>query len=415
MPLPIKTLPIVERWECTGCGKCCRGNVVPLDDDDLKRFREQRWDKHPDFRGKKTLVKRSLFAGSYRLAQRDDGTCVFLNDDGLCQIHKEFGFENKPLVCQMYPLQIVPAGNTAYLTLRRSCPTAAADQGRTMNEHQKEARRFVNNRPQLAEQVPPPKITRHHRRSWKETLIVTGAIERLMTKQEFPLIRRLVHGLRFCDLLEQCRLRRLDAKQLNELVTVLAESAVEQSSDLFRDRQEPSRAARTIFRLIVLNYLRLHPLYKTRESWRERWRMAGYLLKFAGGRDTIPQIHPDFPEASFEQLEEPLGHLTEEIQRPFTSYFEAHAVSKQYAIVSRPSWSIVEKFRALAVAYPVALWMTRYFKDKSVSDHEIAIDMVTTIDRGQGHNPLTNSLHRQRISSLANQEQLERLAIWYAR
>jgi len=415
MTLPIKTLPIVERWECTGCGKCCRGNIVPLDDDDLKTFRKQQWDKHPDFRGKRTLVKRSLFGSSYRLAQHKDGTCVFLNEDGLCQIHKEFGFENKPLVCQMYPLQIVPAGDTAYLTLRRSCPTAAAEQGRTMDEHQKEARRFVNQRPKLAERVAPPQITRGHRRSWKETLIVTAAIERLMTNQSFPLIRRLVHGLRFCSLLEQCRLQRLEAKQLNELVTVLAESASEQSSDLFRECQQPNRAARLIFRQIVLNYLRLHPLCITEESWQERWRMAWVALRFASARDSVPEIHPDFPEATFKQLEEPLGHMSDEIQRPFTSYFEANAVSKQYAIVSRPNWSIIEKFRALAVTYPVALWMTRYFKDKTGSLHTIAIDMVTTMDRGQGHKPLTNSLHRRRVFSLAHHEQLERLAIWYAR
>ena len=416
MTLPIKTLPIVERWDCSGCGKCCRGNIVPLDDDDLRRLREQQWDQHPDYGGVRTVVRQRMLSRRYRLAQRDDGTCVFLSDDGLCRIHQEFGFENKPLVCRMYPLQLVPVDNTAYLTLRRSCPTAAADQGSEMKEHRGEAKRFVKERPRLAEPIRPPSIARGLRRSWKDTLLVTGAIERLLTDERYPLVRRLVHGLRFCDLLERCRLKRLDTPKLQELTQLLAESAPQEVGDLFSERKPPSRAGAVLFRQITADYLRLHPLYIVRESWRQRWRMAMAAWGFARGKGNVTRLHSDFPERTFEAIEEhALGHTEEGIQRPLNRYFETTAVSKQYAVVSRPGWSVIEKYRALVIAYPIALWMLRYFCGEEPPTVNHVINMVTAIDRGQGHGPLAGRQHRRRIASLATLGELDRIAVWYAR
>lgn len=415
MPLPIKTLPVVERWDCTGCGKCCRGNLVPLDEDDLKTLRHQQWDQHPDFRDVRTITRRGLFRKSHYLAQQEDGTCVFLSDDGLCQIHKEFGFENKPLICQMYPLQLVPAGETAYLTLRRSCPTAAADQGRPLEQHRRQAKKFARLRTGLAERIAPPKITPKCGRSWKETLVVASAIEKLMTDTHYPLIRRLVHGLRFCQLLEQCRLKKVPSKEMHEFVSLLRESATQDVGDLFRDRQEPSNVGSLLFRQTAIGYLRLHPLYQVKESWRERLRLTWAAWRFARGTDNVPKLHPDFPDSSFDSLEEPLGHLDQETQRPLNAYFETTAISRQYAIVSRPNWSVIEKFRALALAYPVALWMLRYFCGDGKATANDVIEMVTAIDRGQGHNQLTGPLHRWRVNTMAYTAQLERVAIWYAR
>ena len=127
MPLPIKPLPIVERWDCHQCGVCCRGSLVPLSAEDLARLKAQGWAEHPDFRGTPIVARDSWLGGEYRLAHRDDGSCVFLLPDGLCRIHKELGFDAKPLICRTFPLQIVPREGVAYVTIRRACPSAAAD------------------------------------------------------------------------------------------------------------------------------------------------------------------------------------------------------------------------------------------------------------------------------------------------
>ena len=108
MSLPIKPLPMIERWDCHQCGVCCRGSVVPLSADDLARLEAQKWREQPDLKDTPVVVRESWLGHEYRLAHRDDGSCVFLMPDGLCRIHKELGFDAKPLVCRMFPLQIVP-------------------------------------------------------------------------------------------------------------------------------------------------------------------------------------------------------------------------------------------------------------------------------------------------------------------
>ncbi len=414
--LPIKPLPIIEHWDCTGCGKCCRGNMVPLDDADLQRLRQQQWEKHPDYVGTKTIVRQRLLSRRYRLAQRADGTCVFLTGEGLCKIHQEFGFESKPLVCRMYPLQLVPVSNTAYLTLRRSCPTAAADCGREMKEHRDVAKAFVKERPRLAEPVPPPAIRRGHRRDWKDTLQVAGAIERLLTDQRFPLVRRLVHGLQFCDLLEKCRLKKLDTRQLGELIGVLIETAPREAAERFRERVQPGRSASVLFRQMTADYLRLHPAYVLQQTRGKRLRMTAAAIAFARGKGSIPQLHESYPETTFEKVEAiQLGHMQESLQDPFVRYFESTAVSKQYAMAGRSRWSLIEKYRAVVTAYPVALWMLRYFCGDRSPQVQDVIDMITTMDRGQGYDPLGGRQHRRRIAQLAQLNELDQLVIWYAR
>ena len=101
------------------------------------------------------VVRTSWLGNEYRLAHKADGSCVFLAADGMCRIHQEFGFDAKPLVCRMFPLQIVPRENVAYVTVRRACPSAAADQGRPVADHLEFARKLARER-KLVESPPHP-------------------------------------------------------------------------------------------------------------------------------------------------------------------------------------------------------------------------------------------------------------------
>ncbi|MBN2292824.1 MAG: YkgJ family cysteine cluster protein, partial [Pirellulales bacterium] len=306
MSLPIRTLPIVEHWDCRGCATCCRGTIFALSEADLALLREQAWEKHPDFKGVKILQPHGLFKKTYSLAKRKDGTCVFLDDKGLCRIHGEFGFDAKPLVCRMAPLQLVPLDDRALLTVRRYCPTGAADEGQPLEEHLATYRKMAEEKvPPLAPAMRPP-ITRRCRRSWHDTHRVLDALERLMLDDRFPLVRRLVHGLEFCDYLDQCKLHRLDGSQFAELVPVLEEAAVEGAAELFASRTPPRRTMAGIFRQICLEYLRLHPGFVIEASWTERWRLVRAALAFSRGKGAVPYMHGSFPETTFANLEEPL-------------------------------------------------------------------------------------------------------------
>jgi lysine-N-methylase len=415
----VRIPPVVERWDCHGCGRCCRAVIVPLSEADLARLRSQRWDQHPDFRGVRIVVRQGLGKKRYRLALGAENQCVFLTAAGRCRIHELHGEAAKPLLCRMFPLQLVPLEGYTFVTLRRHCPSAAADLGRTLEEQLAGIRQLAQQRAE-EDQTPgksdaPPPLAPRRRGSWHDFLRLAETLERLLLDQRFPLVRRLVHGLKLCDLVEQCRLQNFSGTRLDELLAMLEKSALEESQSLFDERRAPGRAGGLLFRQTALEYLRLHPDFVIQRSWRERWRLIVLAAAFTRGRGRLPAIHPCFPPATFEALEAPLGHLPAAILRPLEAYFEAAAASKQYALLSRRHWSLVENFRALALSYAVALWVVRLSCGPRPPEAEDVCGAVGAIDRGQTYDPLTGRRHRQRVASLRRLGDLPRLVAWYAR
>jgi lysine-N-methylase len=415
MTLPIKTLPILEQWDCHGCGICCRGASVLLNDADLERLRAQQWNKHPDFRGKKILVRRGFFDRRFRLAHRKDGTCVFQDSDKLCRIHREFGYDAKPIICRMAPLQMIPLENFVYVTLRRYCPSAAADKGRPLKEQLDEYRRLAVAHDAVPDLARPPKLTSRYRRPWKEVMSASEVFDKLMLDERYPLVRRLIHALEFCRLFDQCRLKKIEGQRLVELLAVLKASALEASGEFFEDRQPPNRSASRWFRQISLEYLRMHPDFLPETSWRERGRMIHSAFAYARGKGRVPCFRMNFPKATFAELEHPLGALPIEVLEPLTRYFERVVVSLRYAMFKGGRWSLTESFQALAIGYPVAMWMLRFACGPRTPTVQDAINVVMMLDRGETNSSFLGFQHRWRINSLMNHQQLARLTAWYAR
>lgn len=413
---PLETLPINECWECSQCTQCCRGSQIVLDQTDLQRLKPQHWERHPEFAGQRVIERTGLLSPRYRLARRADHGCVFLTEQGRCRVHQEFGFDAKPLVCQLYPLQVVPVGGQLILTLRRSCPAAAADLGPSIGEYRRQLRGALRRRPGLADAGEPPAILRGVGRDWKDTCRIADGLHRLLNDTRFPLVRRLVHGLQFCDLLENCHLQPLDSTRLGELVDLLVQAAPGESGHWFRQRQAPQRLARLLFRQVLPEYLRLEPRFQVRPSWRQRLRMVRVSLGFAQGRGRVPAMLPGFPQPRFDELEQrALGPLAPPLQECWTRYYAAQAASHQYLLFGRAGWTLVERFRALALTFPVGMWILRYFCGSQPPGQDEVVRAVTLVDRGQGVAPLAGVPHRRRITHLARLGELQRLCAWYAR
>jgi len=410
MSLPIITLPMAERWDCHQCGACCRGSIVPLDEEDLRKLREQKWEKHPDFRG---VAVTAALDGRQQLARRADGSCVFLMDDGLCRIHMDFGLEAKPLVCRMFPLQVVPHDKQAVLTLRRACPSAAADKGRQITEHLGQVRAYITEG-RLTEHSPAvPVIKPGEEADWKRSRGLLEALRRVTCDERYPPIRRLVHGLELCRLIEAAQTQAMPLAKLNELLGVLEEHIAEEAAPHFAERERPSAGGRLLFRQIGLETVRLHPSSHVMPRWWTRFQLAWWAIKMVAGRGRLPRVHPQFPRATFRQVEQPLGLLDAELYRPLARYFETSTASYQYALCERDGWSIIESYRQLAILYPLALWLLRWATAGRTPEVGDVYEIISTLDRAQGHAPLSGLKQRSRLSTLARLGDLPRLVIWY--
>ena len=415
MALPVRLLPISEHWDCHSCARCCRGSVIPLTEDDLAKIQSQGWNDHSEFRNTKIVVRASFGSRRKVLAKRSDGSCVFLMDDGRCRIHLEHGLEAKPGVCQAYPLQLVPHHHAAYLTLRRSCPSAAAGRGAKISLERDDIRRILQQRKKKAVPGAVPCLAGRRRLSWKDTDRVFGSLGRLMTAPGYPMVRRLVHALLLCDSLELCDLGCLDAREQGELLTMLEESAPEEASAFFRERRPPSRTEAGVVRQSVFQFLRLHPRVEVRERWRDRLAIAGAAFRFLRGRGNVPNLAGTGARATFESLESPLGPLDAEVQEPLDRFLETATVSARYCLLLPRRWGVVDGFRNLALAYVAGMWLMRLFAADAQPSREMMAEIVVALDRGQGFGALTDSRHRRRIRFLARPGQLPALAAWYAR
>lgn len=407
-------LPNEERWDCHQCGICCRGSLVPLSSADLDRLKNQKWEEHPDFQGQPVVIPHGS-AGGFRLAQRADATCVFLNDQGLCRIHAELGFEAKPTICRVFPLQLIPQDKQMVLTLRRACPSSALDRGQPLAGHLPMMREFVAEGRLDAEAIPPPRFKSRELREWKTVRLFLAALARLLQDERYPPVRRIVHALQMASLVETAKTKSLAHAQIAELLQAMEAVVAEESREFFENRRPPSWFAGIFFRQIAAEYLRLHPAYRAQKTWSQRWQLTTTAFRMARGSGSLPKLHPEFPGVTFAELEEPLGKIDPQVYVPLARLIETSAASFLYALAHRGGWSVVESLRSLALLFPVGLWLLRWASHGREPTVEDMVNIVVALDRGQGFQNLNTALQRWRLNTLGSQQELERLVVWYAR
>ncbi|HET7323629.1 MAG TPA: YkgJ family cysteine cluster protein [Halococcus sp.] len=91
-------------FECVdSCTWCCQHGVL-LSDHDLLELAERANLNHAttDFRGKRAIRRERKDRDEHTSA--DGAACYFLSDDGLCELHADYGW--KPARCSVFPLEI---------------------------------------------------------------------------------------------------------------------------------------------------------------------------------------------------------------------------------------------------------------------------------------------------------------------
>ncbi|MCE9556127.1 MAG: YkgJ family cysteine cluster protein [Planctomycetes bacterium] len=417
MKLPVIRLVGKERWDCQSCGDCCRHNIIRLDEEDLRKLRDQHWEHDAEFGNQTFLVPDARAEGRFRLAGRADGSCVFLTSERRCRIHEKFGAEAKPLTCRLFPLQLIPHEKNALLTLRRACPTAAADEGRPLAEHLPVVQRLLVHGEVT---VSPGRPAAFDERSWQHATRILAAGEKMFSDERYPPVRRVVHALLFAKLLDRPKVARLKEAELAELITVLEPSVVSEAGQYFASRRPPGSLGGLLFRLTATEYVRLHPDFRPPQGMSGRGKLLRATWRMMRGRGALPPLHPTFPATTFAALEQPLGELhpsllKPEVLRPIERYLALSAASYQYALANRSGWSILQSIRALALTFPIALYLLRWAtagREPTVAD---AAKIVCALDRGQGYPALAGARHRLVLSLLEYPGDLERIVTWYAR
>lgn len=419
----VRSLTVLQNWDCHSCGDCCRSYAVPVTDAERARIEGQGWEKLPEYANTALFTYRG---GDTHLAHRPDGTCVFLGPDSKCRIHAAHGAAAKPLACRIYPFLLVPAGDHWNLGLRLACPSAADDKGGPLSDHLREAREFaalLEATTKGAEAGPPPPLHGSQAVPWADVGRIALFVSKALGNPADPFERRWRKVLFVISMLRKAtfdgggdRKKAVSGERFSEMLNVLLEAAGEDEPPTAAEVARPGWAGRTVFRQLVAVYAR-------KDHGAERGpALAGPVsrftsaVRFAAGRGRVPKLHAALPDsATFAATNVPLP-LSATATALLARWHRLKVESLQFCGPTNFGLGVWAGLESLALTFPVAMWIARVLVAGGATPDAAVNRAVRMTDDNFGFNPLLGSARQTfALRLLANRGDLPRLVAWYGR
>lgn len=136
---PAIVVPKGARWDCRGCGLCCRHHVLgPVEPEIVAGIEAHGLDDlWPEHDGRPWIRHQAGPGPPGYYLQKVDGHCVFLMENNHCAVHAKLGMDKKPAFCREYPFTVVQEPRGMAITVREGCGGfyESAVDGRTLEEH----------------------------------------------------------------------------------------------------------------------------------------------------------------------------------------------------------------------------------------------------------------------------------------
>ncbi|MGL5906892.1 MAG: flagellin lysine-N-methylase [Shewanella sp.] len=114
-----------KNFQCIGSqceDDCCHGWTISIDKKTFTAY-EKHTNQELRLKAKENIKKVKKSHGHWGEIQfKENGACKFLQDDGLCFIHRVAGGEALSSTCKTYPRMTIDKGNEIRHTLSLSCP-----------------------------------------------------------------------------------------------------------------------------------------------------------------------------------------------------------------------------------------------------------------------------------------------------
>jgi lysine-N-methylase len=416
MPLPVRPLPLAQSWDCSGCGDCCRSYQVRVTAAEKTRIDAQGWDADPALAGVATTVPDPK-TGDFQLAQRPDGTCVFLGADNRCRIHVAHGPAGKPMACRVYPFVLVPGDGHWRVGLRYACP-AAAGTGRPLAAHAAELREYAGlveadiGKPQPG--AAPPELQPGQGVPWADLERFTDHLLTILDDPR-PLEFRLRLVLAVAALCKGAAFEKVSGRRLTEFLQLVTCGIADELPPTPAEVPAPGWVGRMVFRQTCALYARADGGPHPGVASRGRWTRIRSAYRFAVGTGDIPRLHGLMPATTFEAAEQPVGPLPE-ADDLLARYYRVKLQSMQFVgptHFGRRYWAGLD---ALVLTFPVIRWLGRVFATPD-RDPAAAVRLALQVaDANFGFNPLLAAPRQEwAVRTLADRGEIARLAAWYAR
>ncbi|MBL9119394.1 MAG: YkgJ family cysteine cluster protein [Phycisphaerae bacterium] len=414
--LPVLTLAVSEqRYSCHGCGNCCRDFTVQLREDDLRRLREQKWEERL---GIPVTVE---FRGQAYLRQRDDGGCVFWMPDGRCRIHAEFGFEEKPIACQLFPFSIVPGERDAVAGVNFACGSVLENKGAALGTHRTELLRMAERAPETVEPTAPIALAEGLVAEEGEIDALVRAIDSYLRRTDVPLVLRLDGLAWLAQSLMQAKLAGVRKDRFRELIETLVGALPDELAHLPIDA--PGAGQRKLLRQAIFARTEDPKIRGMTEMG--RWRTAfGQFLRsrrWARATGLVPRVGLGWPDGiGFGAVERvaPLGSSSElaAMDELLGRYMRASLHGRRVWGPGYYGWPVTLGMAAHVVNIACVGWLARLHAAGRGADVPGIVDLraaLSRVDRISGRAPWIGSAgERLRMRYLAMNDGLRRITAW---
>ena len=404
-------MPVGQNWSCHGCSDCCRsGMAITLSPEDRKRIEQQGWTKADGVDPAKILV---LGLTSARLGIQANGACVFLDAAGRCRIHSKFGEAAKPLACRLYPLVIHPAGKKLLVGLRFSCPSAAANQGRPMQEQAADVFKLASVfLPDNWAEFPPPAVSSESELDWPDFLRFVRRLDDSLAAEKISTGLKLLRALYWLGKVEQGKLDQISGESADEILGALIANAAEKIPRLSQKLAKPSSFGRLFLRLMVLENARAGTVVAGDVRSSQRWKLFVAAMRCARSSGRTSAVREGLKAVKFADIETCSSTLSPESEAVLTRYFRLKIQSLHFcgqAFFNRP---LIEGFRNLALLYPTIIWLARWLAvsdgRRAVADADV-LRAVSLVDHQYSYTPYL----KWRTHLLQQRDDIVKLCAWY--
>jgi lysine-N-methylase len=365
------------------------------------------------------------------LNKREDGACVFLDDENLCRIHAEFGEEAKPLACRIFPFSVRRSERGWQATLRFDCPSVTDSRGESISSHQKAVQVLVDSLPD----VPKHERVRLKGRlvaSVKEMDGLMSRLVRLVDRNDLPVRKKFVVFAQLASALAEARLKKVRGDRFLELVDLLIggfaagteESAqTPTSTPTSTPTLSVSQRQRAMARQFVLACSEHVSLAELKTGvivrWRKRSDQLAMARQFLRGSGVVPPLRGFSKPVTFDDVEQvqQASQDVDEIEGLLLRYVRARLTGDSVFGAGYYGWPVTSGLGALSMGVVAIGWVARYIavhEGRKVLTFSDVSGAVRVIDRGVTRvRALGTVAERGRIAFLMQEEGLAGLVQTY--
>ena len=385
---------VLQKYSCVRCGRGCRSFLVPVRAEERKAIEGLR-----DWRselGEQVLFVRSRAAGKYGygLAKRADGSCVFLDDDNLCVIHKLHGLKAKPVACQLFPFVFTPMGGDLRVGLRFDCTGVCQNNGAKLTTNMADLRRLADEIvPPGGGEVGPPPVRQGVKVSVERFDAINEAMLQIVSSNAVPMVQRLGWLRLFVDHLAKVKWANVADEDFDELVGLIKNGVLAEVQRHKSERKvKPGKGRKLLGQVfLMLSHppeivhskrerllSRLGQRIKTLKAMRQLGQMSG----------PLPKVQADWPDCDMAELENSFGDWPSDVEELLTRFMVCRIGGLNYCGPNFYNYSMVDGARSLILAMVTTGWLMRIEavkagrKNIALSDARAA---MMTIDGNLGY------------------------------